>query len=199
MEDLIPIIAIICTIGLPVSAFMLFRVLSHRERMEMIRQGVPPQQRGVNFSIPQPSPSPPPSGMTLKQQRKSCKNNGEIEPPYVTLRKGIQLTMVGFALTVGLSFIGWDGGHLEPGPWLLGGLIPMFVGLAQVILALLSGASLTPLPQQQWTAGQQQSPPPFGGPSPGPTPAQQVYDNSYTYRPGDMHELQPPGSPPDRR
>ena len=56
------------------------------------------------------------------------------------LRKGIMTTFIGVALLIGLSFIGYRDGTWIPGPWLLGGLIPMFVGLAQVIGALLAGA-----------------------------------------------------------
>jgi hypothetical protein len=195
MEELIPIIAILCLFGLPVMAFMLFRVLSHRERMEMIRRGMSPQTpRSPNWTAP---PPPADLGMNVAAGRKGkCRNRGELEPPYVTLRKGIQLSMVGLALTIGLSFIGLDNGSIQPGPWLLGGLIPMFVGLAQVILALLSGATLAPV-QHQWSAGQPQPPPQFGGS--GSVPGQPTYDTSYTYRPGDLQELQPPASPPERR
>jgi hypothetical protein len=39
---------------------------------------------------------------------------------------------IGLALTVGMSFIGF-------GPWLLAGLIPMFIGLARLLALLLQG------------------------------------------------------------
>ena len=42
---------------------------------------------------------------------------------------------------MGLSFIGYHDGHYEVGAWLLGGLVPLFVGVAQIINAVLSGAT----------------------------------------------------------
>jgi hypothetical protein len=33
---------------------------------------------------------------------------------------------------------------IQPGPWVLGGLIPTFVGIAQIIIALISGATIAP-------------------------------------------------------
>jgi hypothetical protein len=205
VEDLIPIIAILCTIGLPVCSFMLFRVLKHRERMEMIRHGLAPDGSAAGWSAPPPprapnwSGPPPPDAMSMgRRGKRNCRDSGELEAPYITLRKGIRLAMIGIAVTIGISFVGFDDGSIRPGPWLLFGFVPLFVGLSQIILALLSGASLTPV-QQQWSAGQPQPPPQFGGSAPGPAPSQQVYDTSYTYRPGDVQELQPPASPPERR
>lgn len=49
-----------------------------------------------------------------------------------SLRRGITVAMVGLALTLGLVTLG-------VGPWLLGGLIPLFVGLS-----ILIGYYLTP-------------------------------------------------------
>ncbi|RJX18730.1 MAG: hypothetical protein C4575_10260 [Desulforudis sp.] len=46
--------------------------------------------------------------------------------PQSQLEKGLVTTLVGLALLVGLGTIGI-------GPWLLGGLIPMFVGIAYLI------------------------------------------------------------------
>ena len=56
------------------------------------------------------------------------------------LRRGIQVACIGLALLIGLSFIGFHDGRYVYGPWLLGGLIPMFVDIAQIISAVLSGA-----------------------------------------------------------
>lgn len=109
-----------------------------------------------------------------------------------TLRKGITLTFIGFAITLGLSFIGYDDNKWVPGPWLLGGLVPMFVGLAQVTIALMTGASIgTERPRAQETTYYSAPPPP-----PGPAPN---FDSSYTYRPGGTQELRPPTSPPERK
>ena len=86
------------------------------------------------------------------------------------LRKGIVTTAVGFALLIGLSFIGIRGdGVFVPGPWLLGGLIPMFVGLAQIANAILAGAQF---PRSGVTIGPIPPPPPGSPPPPpsAPTP-----------------------------
>jgi hypothetical protein len=112
------------------------------------------------------------------------------------MRRGLMTTAVGLAILIGLSFIGYHGGdgpfspaYVRPGPWLLGGLIPMFVGIAQIIIALMSGAAFTfriapgaqgmPPPSQRPYGSAQQQPPP---PPPGPR----------------YEELARPVKPPDR-
>lgn len=59
------------------------------------------------------------------------------------LRRGITVAMVGLALTLGLMTLG-------VGPWLLGGLIPLFVGLSILVDYYLSpgdsGRETTPNP-----------------------------------------------------
>jgi len=201
VEEFIPIFAIFCTIGLPITAWMLFRLLKHRERMEMIRHGLAPDGRGFTANMGQPigAPfvAPPPPPYTAAGRGRGRKNSDEHDPPDVTLRKGVRLTMIGIALTIGLSFVGLHGDSFHPGPWLLGGLIPMFVGLSHVILALLSGATLGARPQA-WAPGDPWPFPPKP-PSSGGSPGPQSYDTSYTYRPGDRTELQPPHSPPEPR
>jgi hypothetical protein len=114
-----------------------------------------------------------------------------------TLRRGITTAAVGFALLIGLSFIGYRGGDgifnpatIRPGPWLLGGLIPMFVGIAQIIIALMSGAI--------FSIGRIQPPP---GPSgPPPPPGQSSYGAPpQSGQPGPRYEeLARPVPPPDR-
>ena len=115
------------------------------------------------------------------------------------LRRGIQVACIGLALLIGLSFIGFHDGRYVYGPWLLGGLIPMFVGIAQIISAVLSGAQFGPVaamnagrfgPSEQGAA----SPPPSGaGPTMPPSPG------SYGgWRPGSMPEIEKPAGPPDR-
>jgi len=198
VEELIPIFAIFCTIGLPIMAWMLFRLLKHRERMEMIRHGLAPNGRGFTANMGQPIGAPfvaPPPPPYAGQPSRTRKDSDEHDPPEVTLRKGVRLTMIGIGLTIGLSFVGLHGDSFHPGPWLLGGLIPMFVGLSHVILALLSGATLGARPQS-WAPGQ---PPPFTPPPSAGSTGPQTYDTSYTYRPGDRPELQPPYSPPEPR
>lgn len=111
------------------------------------------------------------------------------------LHKGVTVAMVGLALLIGLSFINPLVGH--PGPWLLGGLIPLFIGIAQIIVAVLSGARLG-------SAGRYAPPPPLGQPSAPASgtyqaPPRDVAAGPYAWRPGATTELERPPSPPDQR
>ena len=197
-ETLVPLAAIFIIFGLPLTYAIVSRVLAHQERLEYIKRGIapPPDPKWAKrmakagwydpstYGMPQGAPQPQAYGPYAGW------NN-----PASTLRKGITLAMCGMALLIGLSFI--SPGHF--GPWLLGGLIPLFVGIAQVIIAVLSGASLGPAGPQQWGPGPQQSqqqPPgqqPFVGPK-------DVTPGGYAgWRPGSMTGLEKPPSPPDTR
>src|SRR5215208_5410509 len=57
------------------------------------------------------------------------------------LRWGIILTALGLALTLGLYLFGFDFSNIYPlhlGPWMLGGFVPLFLGLGLVLLHYLS-------------------------------------------------------------
>lgn len=156
----------------------------------MIRSGLAP-----NASIPR----------NFRAAAQASSPNYGMDEAQVTLRKGIRLTFIGLALTIGLSFVGLHSESADipvpglmpvttwhPGPWLLGGLVPMFVGLAQVVTALLSGATLRPVTNGN---GAYVPPPPNV-----PPPFDSVtYEGPYTYRPDDTQELRPPRTPPERR
>jgi hypothetical protein len=185
-EIFVPIVAIGCMFGLPVIAFIVFRYLAHRERMEMIRHGLVPTGGSARDWR-----------AAAAAQRPRNAPDFECEDPQRILRKGVRLACIGFALLIGLSFIGVHEDslgmtHFHPGPWLLGGLIPLFVGLAQVATALLSGATLgqlplrTPPPEPAFRADSAQA----GGNS-APT-----FDQPYAYRPGPAPELRAPAQPP---
>jgi hypothetical protein len=190
---------------MPVLGFIVVRYLAHRERMEMIRNGMAPvgRMRGRdwrNAGMPGPGLGMPPPQATVRSG-KSCEPDFSAAGQRIVLQKGIRLTFIGLALTIGLSFIGYSDGPIgpmwHPGPWLLGGLIPLCIGLAQVVSAWLSGAIPLPYPQQA-----PPGPPPFVDPPFAPPPSYGVpptYDASYTYRPGDTQELRPPPAPPERR
>jgi hypothetical protein len=196
MDNLIPLAAIFCIFGLPVLAWLGTRAMAHRERMELLRQGVVPDK--LNRSQQQSWTASAPAATPVPRASSSCGSDDEWTPESArqALRKAITITMIGFALTIGLSFIGLDGDEWHPGPWLLGGLIPLFVGLAQLIMAVLSGATLRPS-AQTWSIPPGAQPPPYT-PTPPPNGAT-TYDGSYTYRPGSTQELRPPTSPPERR
>lgn len=58
-----------------------------------------------------------------------------------TLRWGIAIAAIGMALCVGLYPIGFLGGSRFPlgfGPWMLAGLLPMFFGLALILIYVLT-------------------------------------------------------------
>ena len=57
------------------------------------------------------------------------------------LRWGIVLIALGFALTIGLYSAGFDSANNYPlhlGPWMLGGFVPLFLGLGLVLLHYLT-------------------------------------------------------------
>jgi len=209
-DQLVPLFGIIFLFGAPVAAWIVSRVLAHQERIEMIRRGmVPPPDsrlyRGMQRRGWQPGPiPPPPPGPGLGPV--PTPPGGYYDDGFYAqsqMRKGVMVTMVGFALLIGLSFIGYRGdGRVDFGPWLLGGLIPMFVGIAQIINALLNGARFPgmqmgaagPTPQTPFTA----QPPPSGGvpPNPPPPPSSGSYGG---WRPGPTPEIEKPAQPPDAR
>lgn len=190
-EIIVPTVALLCVFGLPIGAFVGFRVMKHRERMAMIAQGL--------------SPDGPRTGAADRiAARISAARPSDDESTQTALRRGITLSAIGLALTIGLSFIGLKeisdplaGGQTtiwKPGPWLLGGLVPLFIGLARVAIALLSGATLRPMPTSH--AGQPFAAP--GAPPPFADAPQTTYEGPYAYRPGGTAELRPPPSPPNR-
>jgi hypothetical protein len=191
-DNLIPVLGIICLFGLPVIGWILTRMMKHRERMEMLRMGMLPSPDGRSWGrsdrVAGPTIVP---GAPLTYTGYEDPNSAQC-----TMRRGIVTTMVGFAILIGLSFIGYHGGDgpfspatIRPGPWLLGGLIPMFVGIAQIIIALMSGAVF------MFRMG----PPPIG-PVGSPPPSQRSYGAPQPGQAGPRYEeLARPVPPPDRQ
>jgi hypothetical protein len=187
--------AILCIFGGPVFAFVAFRWFKHRERMELLRQGIiPPGVSGYKVQPPPtyaPGPVGQPGQQTVFIPDPSCT---------VTLRKGITTAFIGLALLIGLSFIGMrDNGVWVPGPWLLGGLIPLFVGIAQIVIAVLSGAQVN-IPNWQRYNTPPQEPPLYSVPNPPPgQPGTPPPSGPYTYRPpGDVPEIPRSNQPRQR-
>jgi ABC-type Fe3+ transport system permease subunit len=57
------------------------------------------------------------------------------------LRWGIVIAALGFALTIGLFLVGFVSGERYPlhlGPWMLGGFVPLFLGLGLILLHYLT-------------------------------------------------------------
>jgi hypothetical protein len=206
MDDTwVPIIGIICIFGLPIGGWIVMRILDHRERMAMLQRGImpPPNSRfGRKFYRGQAQGFAPPPPWAAGTPMPPPIYNEQDDPnsPQCLLRKGITTGMVGFALLIGLSFIGYHGGDgpfvpasIHPGPWLLGGLIPMFVGIAQILTAVLSGAQFGLMRGPGIPPPNVGTPPFNGGPFPryGPPPE--------PGRPGPRYEeLARPVPPPDR-
>jgi hypothetical protein len=90
-------------------AFIAFlRYLGYRETISLAEQGLTPPEK---------------------------KNNKPL------LRWGIIITALGLAFTLGLYPLGFSGADYYPlhlGPWMLGGLLPLFLGLALVLLHYLT-------------------------------------------------------------
>jgi hypothetical protein len=187
----VAVIAILVIFGGPIFGWVVVSWLRPKERMqaqleriEMIRHGMVPP--GATFGAPGYGPAP---------EYRVSGVAGVPDAARAQLYKGIKTAAVGLALFIGLSFI--DPFH--PGPWLLGGLVPLFVGLAQILTAYLSGATLG---NAAWRPADTMPPPP---PQPGAPPGAEPPGASppggpYTYRPsGTSPELRPPTPPPEKR
>lgn len=195
-DTIVPVMFFLIVIGGPIALGIVTRVLAHQERMEMLRRGVapPPDPRAMRDAMKYgmrsgwtPGTVPPPGFVAP----------GAYDPTYhaqAQLRRGIQVACIGIALLIGLSFIGFHDGRYVYGPWLLGGLIPMFVGIAQIITAVLGGASIgyhAPGTRTQFGPAQHADVPPSGTMPPPP--------QGYTgWRPGSTPEIEKPAGPPDR-
>ncbi|HTV93184.1 MAG TPA: DUF6249 domain-containing protein [Verrucomicrobiae bacterium] len=194
-DDFVGALAILLIFGAPIAAWITTRVLQHNERMEMIRRGMVPPPGPMPRSMPPPTwhpgPMPPPNV--------AGKGYPAYDDYYYAqrqMRKGITLAFIGFAIFIGLGSIG-PLAHLGfAGPWLLGGLIPMFVGIAQVVNAWLNGARIPGFtPGAYGPPHSTFVPPPGGGSSaPQPPPA-----GPYAWRPGSTPEIERPVPPPDQR
>ncbi|MBV8602921.1 MAG: hypothetical protein JO359_15260 [Candidatus Eremiobacteraeota bacterium] len=181
-DNSIAALAVVCIFGLPIVGWILIRFMQHSERMAMIKHGIVPPQgnpgkwdAGARWASPH-NVAPPDAAYNYEAQ--------------IQLRRGIRTTFIGLALFIGLSFIGFRGdGSFVPGPWLLGGLIPMFVGIAQVISAVLAGAEFSrPRPSTYAPQPPPSQPPPQAPPPSGP----------YTYRPPGNQEELPRSKPPQQ-
>jgi len=189
-EGLVAFAAVFFIFGAPILAWTFFRMLAHRERMAMIQHGLDPGLIGKarNWQA---------ASATHAAARSTAETDyGYSDSAQSALRKGLVVASVGLALTIGLSFIGFYEGpmgtYFRPGPWLIGGLVPLFVGLAQILIALSSGAQLHLGPRLQQPTNVGSPVPPPGAPIP-------TYEGSYTYRPGGTQELRPPTPPPASR
>ena len=201
--------AIFCIFGLPIAAWILFRIFGFVERMAMINRGIVPPPSGGrrawrDWQAQQQQPQASWTGAPWQQPqaapppRVDRRALGPDDDAQSALFKGIRLTLIGLAILIGLSFIGGTPGtsDFRGGPWLLGGLIPMFVGIAQVIIAVLSGAQLPGV-----AGGTRFGPPPGPGGGFQPPPPPPGSAGAPWARPAapNYEELAKPTQPPDLR
>jgi hypothetical protein len=219
-DSIVSALAIVCIFGLPIAGWIAVRAFRFMERMEMIKRGiVPPPDYNISrrayrewvrnggvgpmpgtaqpftqqpYTQPQ-QPSQPPPFVGARPSKSSWSSCAPDDDAQQALYKGIRLAAVGLALLIGLSFLGGTFGtsDFHGGPWLLGGLIPMFVGIAQMIIALMSGAQL---PGSRVNFGPPPPAPP--PPQPPPPPSSGVWEQPRAVR---FEELSKPVQPPDLR
>lgn len=114
MPWIVAIVSIVVLIGLPLSAWILFRYFTHRERMEMIRQGMLPP--------------------SLSYEAGAGRTTSSVDR--LMIRGGISLFFIGLVLLFAISSIAYATAHSLLGPWLLGGILPMLAGIAEVVTGL---------------------------------------------------------------
>jgi hypothetical protein len=65
----------------------------------------------------------------------------EAKPGKGLLRWGILVTALGLALTMGFYLVGFDSAENYPlhlGPWMLGGFVPLFLGIGLILVYYLT-------------------------------------------------------------
>lgn len=78
---------------------------------------------------------------TIALAEKGLTSPPETKSNKTLLRWGIIITALGLALTIGLYAIGFNSAGNYPlhlGPWMLGGFVPLFLGLGLVLLHYLT-------------------------------------------------------------
>ena len=206
-DNLVAIVGILVIFGAPMGIWILAKIHAHTERMEMIRRGMAPPPPGIPRDLTPPNfgamPPPQPGKRTYYRSGQYEYSSEDYYYAQRQLRRGITVALIGFALLLGLSTIGPLSGIAPVGPWLLGGLVPLFVGIAQIINAVLNGARLPGFaPGSTWTQQSNYGPPPNvgSGPNVGATPPPpQAPPGPYAWRPGSTPEIERPAPPPDQR
>ena len=111
MADLVPCLSIV-SILLVIFGFLAFmRYINYRETLALAEKGL------------------------TRPERLETKNSKGF------LRWGILVTALGLALSLGLYFVGFDSAENYPlhlGPWMLGGFVPLFLGLGLILSHFLT-------------------------------------------------------------
>ena len=111
MADLVPCLSIVSVL-LVIFGFLAFlRYMNYKETIALAEKGL------------------------TRPERLEAKNSKGF------LRWGILITALGLALSLGLYSIGFSSGDNYPlhlGPWMLGGFVPLFLGLGLILLHFLT-------------------------------------------------------------
>lgn len=108
MNLLIPCLGIIGTLVIIVGFLAFFRYINYKETITLAEKGL------------------------SRPENKTSKG---------LLRWGILLTVLGLVLSIGLYMIGFNSPTSYPlhlGPWMLGGFVPLFLGIGLILLHFLT-------------------------------------------------------------
>ena len=108
MSDIVPCLGIVGSLTVIFSFLALMRYIRYKETIALAEKGL------------------------TSPESKSTKT---------LLRWGIVITALGLALTIGLYLVGFDSSSNYPlrlGPWMLGGFVPLFLGLGLILLHYLT-------------------------------------------------------------
>jgi hypothetical protein len=108
MADLVPCISIVSILVVIFGFLAFMRYMNYRETLALAEKGL---------------------------TRPEAKNGKSF------LRWGILVTALGLALSLGLYFVGFDSSENYPlhlGPWMLGGFVPLFLGLGLILSHFLT-------------------------------------------------------------
>ncbi len=108
MSDLIPCLTIIGSLTIIFGFLAFLRYLNYRETIALAEKGLPRPEQKIGSRL---------------------------------LRWGVVITALGIALSLGLYPIGFSAGDDYPlrlGPWMLGGFVPLFLGLGLILLHVLT-------------------------------------------------------------
>lgn len=109
MNNLIPCIGVVGVSSIVFGFLAFIRYINYKETLALAEKGLP------------------------RPEQKNSKS---------LLRWGIVTTALGLALSLGLYLVGFTSGKIYPlhlGPWMLGGFVPLFLGLGLVLLHYIAG------------------------------------------------------------
>lgn len=110
MSDIIPCLGVLGVLAIIFGFLAFMRYMSYKETIALAEKGL------------------------TRPEKKNSSSKG-------LLRWGIIVTALGFALSLGLYTIGFDSANNYPlhlGPWMLGGFVPLFLGIGLFLIHYLT-------------------------------------------------------------